>query len=345
MNRPRDRASAAGLLPRMEARPWKDGKTVTYRFHPFDGPPINLGTDKAAAVRKVADMTGRVDDAGTIARLWQQFQDGIAWADLTDRTRADYQAYSVHVLRVFGSTPAADITPPDVARYLRKERAAAPVRANREVSLLGSLIGLAIERGEAVANPCRGRMVKRNKERPRTAAPELADIAALVAFAATKGPQWGIVVMAAEFAALAGSRQVEMLGLHWPQFSADEVRLRRAKQRAGAEKVEKVAVSQALLALRGRLQAVAKNATLGAVFPNRQGNPYTSAGFAAMWGKLMREAMQKAVIAKRFTFHDLRAHYTTRHMEQTGSLPSLHASQATTARVYDRSKASKRNAL
>lgn len=30
MNRPRDRASAAGLLPRMEARPRKDGLT-TYR--------------------------------------------------------------------------------------------------------------------------------------------------------------------------------------------------------------------------------------------------------------------------------------------------------------------------
>ena len=49
MNRPRDRASAAGLLPRMEARPWADGKTIAYRFHPFEGKPIPLGTDRAAA--------------------------------------------------------------------------------------------------------------------------------------------------------------------------------------------------------------------------------------------------------------------------------------------------------
>lgn len=45
MNRPRDRASAVGLLPRMEARPWRDGKTVTYRYHPVGAAPINLGTN------------------------------------------------------------------------------------------------------------------------------------------------------------------------------------------------------------------------------------------------------------------------------------------------------------
>lgn len=133
--------------------------------------------------------------------------------------------------------------------------------------------------------------------------------------------------------------------LHWPQFGTDEVRLRRAKQRAGAEKFEGVTVKPALLALRERLQAIATNPTLGAVFPNRQGNPYTSAGFAAMWGKLMREAMAEKVIDRRFTFHDLRAHYTTEHKKQTGNLPDMHASPTTTARVYERSKVSRRNSL
>jgi hypothetical protein len=61
MNRPRDRSSAAGLLPRMEARPRKDGLT-TYRYHPLGAKPINLGTDKGEAIRKVLDMNGRADD-------------------------------------------------------------------------------------------------------------------------------------------------------------------------------------------------------------------------------------------------------------------------------------------
>jgi len=216
---------------------------------------------------------------------------------------------------------AAAIIAPDVARYLRVERSQAPVRANREVALLGNLIALAIERGEATSNPCRGGQVPRNKERPRTSAPERAEIEALTEFAKSKGGQWVVVTMAAEFAALAGSRQAELLPLHWQQFGTDEVRLRRAKQRLGVEKIERVAVSQALLALRTRLQEVARDDKLGAVFPNRHGNPYTAQGFAAMWGKLMREALAKKVVPRRFTFHDLRAHYATQHKEQTGLLP------------------------
>lgn len=345
MNRPRDRRSAAGLLPRMEARPWSDGKTVTYRYHPFDGKPINLGTDLRAALQKVLDLTGTSSDQGTIGRLWQQYQDSGDWHALAERTRFDYTEYSEHLVRVFGSVRAADITAPMVARYLRVERKDAPIRANREIALLGNLISLAIERGEAEHNPCRGGQVKRNRERPRTRSPERSEIDALVAYALAKGGQWRVIIGAAEFAALAGSRKVEFLGLAWSQIGDGEIRLMRAKQHAGAEKVERVQISPALQALLDRLRPLALNDKLGSVFPNRQGNPYTAQGFQAMWGKLMREAIALKVIDRRFTFHDLRAHYTTEHKLSTGQLPDLHASPTTTARVYERSKMARRKAL
>ena len=112
--------------------------------------------------------------------------DSPAWTSLKERTRADYTDYSVPLLDVFGDVHASVITAPDVARYLRVERADAPVRANRKIALLGDLIALAIERGEATANPCRGGQVPRNKERPRTSAPEREEIESLVAFANIK---------------------------------------------------------------------------------------------------------------------------------------------------------------
>ncbi len=64
MPRPRDRQSTTGLLPRMEARTRKDGR-ITYRFHPLladgtRGKPINLGTDKALAIRPGAGAAGHV---------------------------------------------------------------------------------------------------------------------------------------------------------------------------------------------------------------------------------------------------------------------------------------------
>jgi integrase len=347
MNRPRDRASAAGLLPRMEARPWADGKTITYRYHPIGGKPVNLGTDRTEACRRVLELNGQADDSGTIGRLWAQYKASPAWQGLRERTHADYTDYSVPLLAVFERTHAAHISAPDVARYLRVERARAPKRANREISLLGNLIGLAIERGEATYNPCRGGQVRRNPERPRSDAPSAAQIQALAAFAMGRQGQWRLIALAAEFAALVGARQAELLPLIWPAWDADEVRLQRAKQRKGVVKVERVESSPALAALRAQLQALAKDGRLGAVFPNRQGNPYTAAGFAAMWGKLMRAAIAAGVIeqAQRFSFHDLRAHYATEHQAQRGTLPSLHASPTTTAKVYERSKIARRKAL
>lgn len=346
MNRPKDRASAAGLLPRMEARPWRDGRTVTYRYLPVGGTWLNLGTDRAAALRKVLELNGHSgDDSGTINALWRSYQASPGWAALRERTRADYADYSVPLLAVFGSVHAAHIQAPDVARYLRKERASAPKRANREISLLGNLIGLAIECGDALHNPCRGGQVMRNPERPRSQSPSAGQIEALAAFAVAKQGQWCTIMMAAEFAALVGARQAELLPLHWPQWGVDEVRLTRAKQRAGVLKIDRIESSQALADLRARLQAVAPDGRLGAVFANRQGNPYTAAGFAAMWGKLMREAAAKGVVEQRFTFHDLRSHYVTRHKASGAGLPDLHASPTTTAKVYERSREARRRAL
>jgi integrase len=329
----------------MEARPWANGVTVTYRYHPLGEKPISLGTDREVAIRRVASMSCGAGTVGTIDALWKIYKESSDWAGLSERTQSDYEQYASPLLRVFGETLAAEITAPMVARYLRVERKTAPVRANREVSLLGNLIALAIDRGEAEVNPCRGGQVRRNKERPRSVAPETDQLNALINFAESKGGQWSIVIKAAEYAALAGSRKIEFLRLHWPQVGEHDVRLMRGKQRSGAAKIEKVRISPALRHLLERLRPLARDDRLGAVFPNRQGNPYTSDGFSSMWQKLIVEALAKGVITTRFTFHDLRAYYVTQHKERRGALPDLHASPTTTARVYERSRVSKRDAL
>lgn len=345
MSRPRDKASSKGLLPRMEARRWADGVTVSYRYLLASGKWMPLGTDKAAAIRKVLDINERHTDAGSIARLWEQYQASTYWRDLKPRTQKDYAAYAKWLLKVFAEVQARDITPPDVARYLRVERGDAPVRANREVALLGILIGFAVERGEATLNPCRGHAVRRNKERPRTEKPDEADLRAIVAYAESKGGQWKLLALAAEFAAWAGPRQMEFLPLHWPAFTETEARWPRGKQRLGAPVLmERVEVGPELMSVRGRLLEFQRS-PLSPVFPNRYGNPYTSAGFAAMWGKLMREMVGKQLLKHRPTFHDLRAFFTTEYTSKNDKLPNLHANPETTARVYERSKEAKRQSL
>lgn len=346
MIRPRDRASSRDLLPCMEARPWKDGKTYTYRILAH-GKWVNLGTDRVEAIRRALDINERHDDMGTIGRLWEQYKDSTWWADIKPRTQKDYAAYSRPLLKVFGEMPASAITAPMVARYLRIERKDAPVRANREIKLLSILIAFAIERGEATMNPCRDRSVRFNKERPKTSLPDMADVAAIADFAATKASkQYRLLALAAKFAAFAGPRQMEFLPLAWPAFTEVEARWPRGKQRLGAPVVmERVAVGPELLAVRAELLEFQRS-PLGPVFPNRSGNAYTGAGFGCMWRKLIAEMRDKGLLAgERFTFHDLRAWYSTEHKRQTGNHADLHADTRTTARVYERSKEAKRNAL
>lgn len=59
----------------------------------------------------------------------------------------------------------------------------------------------------------------------------------------------------------------------------------------------------------------------------------------------MHEAIEQNIVSRRFTFHDLRAYYTTQHKAQYGTLPELHADGSTTAKVYDRTRISVRKGL
>lgn len=338
--KPRNRESAKGLLPRMEARPWSDGKTITYRYHPIGGTPLNLGTDRHKAIQKVLDLNRTGDDRGTVAELWRLYQESEDWKALGSRTRDDYEQCSKPLLKVFGPARAALIRPADVNRYLRVERKAAPVRANREAALLSNLFNLAVNRGDLDANPCK--QVRRNKEQPRTEAPATEDLGALVEWLSKSTPQRRMIAHMAEFAAYGGARRVEFLRLTRHQIDRQRavIRVQRAKQR-GVVLWDEIAIGEQMESLLDRLDLTGGEY----VFRNRHGNPYTESGFKAMWSKLIGKALEDKVIAKRFTFHDLRAYYATTHKATTGALPDMHKNPATTARIYDRSKTVKRDAL
>ncbi|MGO4151366.1 tyrosine-type recombinase/integrase [Cupriavidus sp. YAF13] len=348
MNRPRTVRAANGLLERMEARPRKDG-LVTYRYRPVGGKPINLGTDRLKAIKKVLDLLGAGDNIGMIGRLWEQYQETADWRNLAEGTRTDYTQCSEPLLKVFANVKANEIRATDVARYLRIERKEAPVRANREAALLSNLFNLAIERGEAEVNPCR--QVRRNTEQPRTEAPKADALLAFLKWLARQTAQRKIIGLAAEYAAVAGSRKVEFLDIVRPQVDRASlvIRTKRAKQRGikRGEIIEEVEITPKLLDLLDRIDAAHREQERECLylFPNKHGNAYTAAGFKAMWGKLMNQALKEKVIAERFTFHDLRAYYATTHKAEHGTLPDLHANPAITARVYDRNKVVKRKAL
>jgi hypothetical protein len=350
MSRRRERVSAQGLLPLMEARPWADGTTVTYRYHPLGGKPVNLGTDREAAILAVLRMNRRAPDSGTVAEMWRLYQASPDWRALAPGTQTDYQLCWSQLESRFGTMAPRSITALHCRRYLRLERAAAPIRANREMALLSNLLNVAIDSGDADINVCRH--VRRNKERPRNLAPEDQTLQRFLAWAWARGGQPAVLAGMAEFAARSGNRRVEFRELHWPQVSDGVIRLRRAKQRDGdAPIVEVIAVSTELAALLARMRALSGQDKAGAVFPSARGSAYRERAFKSAWSRLMAAAMDCEVgppvitAGQRFTFHDLRAYFVTEHKRLRGELPDLHKDRSTTARVYDRTREVKRRSI
>jgi len=100
-----------------------------------------------------------------------------------------------------------------------------------------------------------------------------------------------------------------------------------------------VNISPALAALLVRLEAIRKADCLY-VFPSKNNTQYTDRGFKTLWQRCVLDAIEKKILTSetRFTFHDLRAFYASKHKRTTGSLPDLHANKETTSRVYDRNK-------
>ena len=343
MTRHRDRQSATGLLPRMEARPRVDG-TASYRYHPVDGKPINLGREKTAAIRTVLDLTSRAPDQGTVGQLWRMYEPSPDFKRLAPGTRKLYSECWKQLSKVWEGAVVTAIRPADVSRYLRVERADAPVVANREVAVLSNLMNLAVECGQIDRNPCKE--VRRNKERPRTRLIETEELDKFVTWALQQGRSAVVLVSMAQFAALTGNRRAEFLTLHWPQVDELVIRLSRAKQHDGQVKRELIGVSEALQVVLDRVKSTPGYNPMGAVFrAPRSNNAYTEPGFKAMWNRLMLAGVSAGVVTERFTFHDLRAHYTTYFKLKFGVLPELHADAATTAGVYERSKVVRRKAL
>lgn len=344
-----------GLLPRMEARPWSNGKTITYRYHPVGKKPINLGTDKVDAIRKVKILNAEGEFTahakGTLLWVWERFKESTRWKKLADGTRADYELAWKQINERLGEMHISTITPVDVAMYVHQERAGSPRRADIEKSLLSRLFGHGIKLGVCTTNSTIGVEPHGSEARTHAVPPQV--LAKFLDWINQQTPQRRIIGMAAEYASLAGSRKVEFLDLAWPQIdeAAGKVRTKRAKQRGAkrGEVIEVIDISPDLQRLIDRLKALRAERGLDChyVFPTRDNNAYTARGFMALWQRCVALALEEKVISEsdRFTFHDLRAYYVTVHKQRMGVLPDLHTNPDVTARVYDRSREVSRSAL
>ena len=127
-------------------------------------PAINLGHDRAEALRQWAELESRGELAPlTLADIAKRYT-AIYVPTMAPRTQRDTDAELKRLLPVFGAMRPEDIRPHHVQTYL--DRRTALVRANREKARLSHLFNWARARGYTdVPNPCAG--IRGHRERGR----------------------------------------------------------------------------------------------------------------------------------------------------------------------------------
>lgn len=180
MNRPK--STARDLPPRMlrRTKTLASGKEwVGYYYNGRDENgkriEIPLGTDLNEAKRKWAELECKPApvETGLMKHVFDRYEREIV-PTKAPRTQTDNKWMLKFLRAVFDTAPIDAITPQHIARYRdsRKSKSkgsegmAAPVRANREITLLSHVFNMAREWGyTAKDNPAKG--IRKNREKPR----------------------------------------------------------------------------------------------------------------------------------------------------------------------------------
>lgn len=209
------------------------------------------------------------------------------------RTYRDNVAEAKRLTVVFGHMRPTDVKPMHIAEYLDRRGRQAPVRANREKSLLSHVFSMAMRWGVVDFNPCRG--VARNPEKGRDRYITDAEFAGVKALASE------FIATVMDFAYLTALRKGDIFGLRLDQVTSDGIFVKQAK--TGAKQVYEWSAS--LRSVVDRAKALPRPIRGMYLFCTRRGQPYSDAGFKAMWNRVQVKWAEQG--GERFTFHDIRA--------------------------------------
>jgi integrase len=265
--------------------------------------------------------------------------------DKSPRSRADNETEAVNLKGFFGRMQPRAVTAVHVAQYrdarCDKHGKKAPVRANRELSLLSTVFAYGLEQGWCTVNPCRG--VRRNKERPRTRNVEQAEYDAFLAFARARGTTARMLVATAVLTYLTSQRGQDILALRLSEIREDGIHVTQLKS-GGKVKVV-IEWTDALRTAVTEARAIERPVASMYVICNRQGQRYTDSGFKSMWNRLQVAWHKEG--GTRFHYHDLRARSVGKLKADGRQAKDItgHTTEATAERIYDRRTAKRGKAV
>lgn len=301
---------------------------ASYIYRPLNGKPIRLGpiSDPGACLRKYALLAGETGKPKTLADVIDKYLLEIV-PSLAPRTQEDYRAYCGMLKKGLGHNIPDEVTINDLYQY--HDARCAPVRANREITVLGVIFRHAIRWRAATHSPVRDFLYtpEPGRERVVTASERRR-------FAAAYTPPWLRGYMALKL--LTGRRQGELLKLTLFSEKPSGIAFRILKKRKDRELI--VSWTPRLRRVWKWLKSQPRPSTTPAIFIGERGRPVNARSLKSIWYRAMERWEGNG--NNKFWEHDLRA-FTGNAAESDERARELldHGSITTTRKHYRRGTA------
>ena len=261
---------------------------------------IRLSEDKSLAFAKWAEIEGETPResgsekpfVGSMAALIDKYMIEIA----PKKAKATYTGNLMeakNIKEVFGKMLVLEVRPTHIAKYLDIRGLKAPIRANREISLLSHIFSYAMRWGQIDKNPCLGVAKHSEKGRDRYITDH--------EFESVKNIASDLIATVMDFAYITAMRRGDILKLRLDQITDEGIWIKQSK--TGSKQLYEW--SNGLIEVVDRAKALKRPIRGLYLFCTRQGQPYSDTGFKAMWNRVQVKWAESG--GQRFTFHDIRA--------------------------------------
>jgi integrase len=282
-----------------------DGSTKIYWYAWRGGPRIEgePGTPEFVANYNAAVASKVTAPEGRLLSLLQGYQQSQQFLGLRDRTRADYVTQIVKIEQKFGDCPLKALADPRTRGVFLDWRDELALKSKRQadyaLTVLGTVLSWAKERGKITVNPCEriGRVYN------GTRVDFVWSVEDEAAFLQSAPAHLHLPLVLALWT---GQRQGDLLRLTWNAYNGNEIRLRQSKSVGRRRRVVNVVIPVAA-PLKAALDAAAKTKRSPIILLTSEGRPWTEDGFRASFNK----ARDRAGVVG-LTFNDLRGTAVTR---------------------------------
>jgi integrase len=244
-----------------------------------DGKPLQPNDPQFVVAYAAAHAARRKPAAGTLFSLIAAYKVSSEFTGRAEKTKKDYTRYLRMIEDEFGTMPLAvvqDRRARGKFKAWRDTMADRPRVADYSWTVLARVLAVAKDHGTITVNVCErgGRLYEADRAEIIWTAEHIA------AFCKAASPELQFALMLALWT---GQRQADLIRLTWAQYDGTHIRLRQGKTRSRV-------VIPVGAPLKAALDARRPTKPEGPILRNTFGDPWTSDGFRASWGKAFERA-------------------------------------------------------